>query len=355
MLAAGEWRPTFPEREAVVKGFHINALYSPIGLGETWAEHAAAWDAAQGKPAKLQVFYNTRLGEVVKSERVRVEWQAVHGRREAYRLRTIPAGVLLLTTGVDVQKDRLEVQMLGWSRGERMTVVDYHVIPGDPVRPEAWEKLEVYLAQEMLNSFGVRMRTSCTLIDAGNWQHEVLNFTRERKHLRIYASKGGKSANRPPIGTPSHIDVSGRGKTMRRGLELYMLGVSEIKRMLFERLRSDESALPADRLIRFSEDLGEEYCRQLVAEVHEPRVGWRKVYDRNEALDTMVYAIAAAMHHAVGVHRMRELDWQRLEETLEPAGGAKPDGTAANPRPALPGEFKLTGAVMRGRETPSWT
>src|SRR6185437_14506472 len=129
---------------------------------------------------------------------------------------------------------------------------------------------EAYLAEEMLNSFGVRMRTSCTLIDAGNWQHEVLNFTRERRHSRIYASKGGKLASRPPIGRPSHIDVSGRGKAMKRGAELYVLSVSEIKRILFERLRADESSLPADRLIRFSDELGEEYFRQLVAEVYEP-------------------------------------------------------------------------------------
>ncbi len=89
MLAAGEWRPTFPEREAICKGFHINALYSPIGLGDTWADHAAAWDRAQTSSASLQVFYNTRLGEVVKSQRIRLAWETVYGRRENYRLRTI--------------------------------------------------------------------------------------------------------------------------------------------------------------------------------------------------------------------------------------------------------------------------
>jgi phage terminase large subunit GpA-like protein len=105
--------------------------------------------------------------------------------------------------------------------------------------------------------------------------------------------------------------------------------VSQIKRLLFDRLRSDEAALPADRLIRFSDELPEEYFRQLTAEVHEPKVGWRKVYDRNESLDTFVYGFAAAMHHTVSVHRMRELDWQRLEETLQPVGGPSRDGDAS--------------------------
>jgi hypothetical protein len=35
MLERGQWRATFPERTTV--GFHLNALYSPIGLGRSWA------------------------------------------------------------------------------------------------------------------------------------------------------------------------------------------------------------------------------------------------------------------------------------------------------------------------------
>ena len=123
MLAAGEWRAEHPEREGEVAGFHVSGLYTPIGLGDTWAQHAAAWERAQGKQARLQVFYNTRLGEIYAGDRRALAWEDVKSRAEPYALRSVPAGVLVLTSHTDVQKDRLETQILGWGRGEQATVM----------------------------------------------------------------------------------------------------------------------------------------------------------------------------------------------------------------------------------------
>ncbi len=326
ILAAGEWRATFPEREAEVKGFHVNGLYTPIGLGDSWPKHAAAWERAQGKPERLQVFFNTRLGIVHKGERQKLEWEQIFSRREPYALRTIPAGVLRLTTGSDVQANRLETQLLGHGRGERITVLDYIVHYGDPTRAEVWAELDAYLAGELLNSFGLKMHVECSLVDSNYLTEDVLAFTRLRKSRNIFAARGSPIASRQPIGRPSLPDVKNRGKVDRRGVERYEVGVSRIKHWLFERLRADEGTpdqpvLPAERHIRFSDALPEEYFRQLTAEIYDPKQGWiaRATYHRNEALDTFVLARAAAMHHAVAVDRMRELDWQRLEALYEPA------------------------------------
>jgi phage terminase large subunit GpA-like protein len=99
LLAAGDWRAEHPELEEVAKGFHLNGLYTPIGLGRSWPDHARAWEQARGNPERTQVFYNTRRGEVVKSTKIKLEWEAVAARREPYALRTIPARVLILTAG----------------------------------------------------------------------------------------------------------------------------------------------------------------------------------------------------------------------------------------------------------------
>ena len=98
------------------------------------------------------------------------------------------------------------------------------------------------------------------------------------------------------------------------------IGVSVLKRSM--RLKADEETLPADRL-RFSEGLPDEFFRQLCAERFDPVAGWQKHYDRNEALDVMNEATAAAMHQSVQIHRLRELDWQRLEQLYEPPAGTK--------------------------------
>lgn len=317
MLAAGEWRAEHPEREATNKGFQINGLYTPLGLGDTWAKHAAEWDAARGKPKKLRVFYNTRRGEPFKGEKVRVEWESLYARREPYMLRTIPAGVLILTGSADVQHDRIEAQILGHGRDGRCVVIDYIVLEGEPVRPEVWKKLDDYLASELLNSYGKTLRLSCALVDSGAWQHEVLNYTRDKRSRNIYASKGSSVASREPIKRPSLVDVRSNGQLLKRGAEQYQIGVSVLKHSLYARLRSDAAALPGDRLVRFSEELPAEYFRQLTAESFEPGKGWHKTYERNEALDLFVLGLAAAMHHSTQVHRMRELDWQRLEALYE--------------------------------------
>lgn len=329
MLAAGEWRSKHPEREAEVKGFHISGVYTPIGLGDSWAKHARAWERARGNPARTQVFYNTRRGEVVKSEKVKLEWQSLAGRREPYTLRTIPPGTLVLTAGVDFQADRVEAGIIGWGRNERATVIDYVVKYGDPTRDEVYAWLDDYLAGEMLNSRGVKMRINAALLDSGNWQHEVLHFTRSRRNRNIYASKGSSSRTRMPIGKPTLVDVNFRGATYKRGAEQYQIGVSAIKTWLYQRLNADagtpeQPVTPAGRHVRFSVDLPDEYFRQLAAERYDEKDGWVKTYERNESLDVFVMARAAALHHAVAIHRYRELDWQRLEQLYEPETTAKP-------------------------------
>jgi phage terminase large subunit GpA-like protein len=340
MLRAGEWRAAFPDREELVKGFHINGLYTPIGLGDSWAEHALAWDSAQGNPAKIQVFYNTRRGEVVKDERRKVSWEALYARREPYKLRTIPPGILLLTGSADIQHDRIEVHILGHGRDEKCAVVDHQVLEGDPTHPAVWNLLDDYCATELLNSFGVVMRISCYLIDSGYLQHYVTNFTRERRTRNIFASKGSTMQDRIPIARPTKVDVRQSGKVIKYGAEQYQIGASVIKQSLFARLAADEAASPADRLVRFSEDLGREYFKQLAAEVQQPGKGWVKIYDHNEALDLMVLGLAAAYHPAVAIHRMRELDWQRLEQLYQP--------NAPKPIVAAPVEGKPQPAANTG-------
>lgn len=360
MLAGGEWRAENPERAGEVIGFHINGLYTPIGLGDSWARHARAWERAKGAPERLQVFFNTRLGEVVKSARKAITWEAPYGRREPIKLRIVPRGYLVLTSFTDVQVDRLETQVVGWGREERAVVVDYQVHYGDTTRPEVWKACDDYIAGEWRNESNVGMRLACSLVDSGYLTDTVLAFTRPRKARNIFASRGSSMAAKLPIGRPSYPDAKRRGKIDRRGVERYDLGVSVLKHWLYDRLGADEAALPADRHIRFpggverdgTDGLPQEYFRQLTAEVFDPKKGWLAGanYHRNEAMDTIVGARAAALHHSVAIHRMREPDWQRLEQLYQPA--VAPPPTAALGAAPIPrrGGFSPSVAHVTGSE-----
>lgn len=54
MLESGEWRAT-AEGDPRTAGFHISSLYSPLGW-RSWAQIAAAWEAAQGSDSAQYSF-----------------------------------------------------------------------------------------------------------------------------------------------------------------------------------------------------------------------------------------------------------------------------------------------------------
>ncbi len=338
MLSAGEWRAAHPERETECKGFHINGLYTPIGLGDSWSDHAKAWEKARGKPARVQVFFNTRRGEVVKGQNLKVDHETLKQRAEPYRLRTIPRGVLILTASADVQADRIEVSIVGHGRNESATLVDHTIFEGDPTRSDVWDQVDAYFAQELLNDCGVLMRIQCSFVDSGYLQTEVLNFTRNKRSRHVYAAKGSSITARPPIGRPSFPDSKYRGKPDKNGAWQYQIGQHAIKTTLYGRLLADDRATITERHFHFSNDLTSEYFRQLTAEHFEPKIGrFEKHYERNEALDLMVLALAAAMHPAVEIHRQNEADWLRLESLYAPsvAPSAAPAKTEVLGRDAI--------------------
>ncbi len=60
MLAAGRWVAAHPERP--VRGYHLSALFAPIGLGPSWLDLAREHQAAARSTTTLRTFVNTQLG-----------------------------------------------------------------------------------------------------------------------------------------------------------------------------------------------------------------------------------------------------------------------------------------------------
>lgn len=325
MLAGGEWVAAHPERD--VAGFHINALYTPIGLGKTWGDHAKRYLEVKNDAVRLKVFTNTVLGECFEDEAEKLDWQELKERVIAYGLRTIPVGCLFITVGVDVQKDRIEVQIRGFGEGGQRWVIDWHYISGDPTRSDVWDALDDYLANPIVNQFGISLRLAAVAVDSGYLTQDVYNFCRLRKHRNIYAIKGGHGFSQQILKRPRKQDFKRNGGTIKSGAEVYEVSSNTAKQQLYARLASDGKQPPQNRVEHFSQELPEDYFMQLTAEVFDPnKRTYVKLKDRrNEALDTSNYAEAIAHHPVVRVHTMREADWQRLREVIEPKGKQQGD------------------------------
>jgi len=348
MLAQGQWVAHNPD--GAYPSFHINAFYSPTGLGDTWAEIAAYRAEAREDPIKLKTFTNTILGLPSEGQTKRIEPNALRELAGKWPARTVPPGGLIITAAVDVQHNRFAVMLVAWGRNESAAVIDYVELPGDPTREDDWDVVWEYLSRPVRNRAGLDLRVSCAAIDSGNWTHEVYQFVRKHQHQGVIAVKGSSQGNKPVIGRPTPQDVNAKGRKIKRGVSLWPVGGDTAKTTLLGRIEADleESDIDARRF-RFAQDLPPEIYDQLAAEQFDIERGrWVKIRSRrNEALDTLVYAYAAACHPRIRLHTLREPDWARLEAQIEPptadlfAAGDPPEPSehpvADTPRPAQSG------------------
>lgn len=318
MLAAGHWVASHPDREK--RSYHLNALYSPHGVGYSWLEIAAFRAAARKNPEQAVTFANTILGLPYESDTQRIDANELAERAEDWQRRTIPAGCLILTVGIDVQHNRWAVRVEGWGRNEQSWCIDYIEIPGDPTREDDWAVLDEIVFTPIVNRFGIAMRPSCIAIDSGNWTHEVYRWVRKHQARSVIAIKGSSQPNKPVINRPTAQDVNWRGQTMRRGVQLWNVGVNTAKDTLFARLTGDAGRDVTERRCHFPADLPADFYEMLGAESYDPsRRRWVKRHGaRNEAWDCGVYCYAAACHPLVRVYAKRDADWAALEVKIEP-------------------------------------
>lgn len=354
MLAAGFWQASCPESDVV--GFHINALYTPPGLGLTWAELASEWESVKRDPAREKAFINLRLGEAVPDPNEKVDADDLASRAGGYRLREIPKGCLLLTAGVDVQADRFAVLILGHGRGGRQWLIDYHELPGDPTNSDDWLRLEARLAEPLQNAMGYPMRPSLVAIDAGYLSDRVYTFTRQRRSRGFIAVKGASSPGKPIINRPSKVDVTAAGQAVKYGAEVWLVGGDTAKHDIFSRLIADGKRASDYRMVNFPDGVDPSFYSQLTAEVWDSnRRRWVKVRPRNEALDTWCYAMAAFNHPSIRGHLYRDAAWAKLESILEPQTGDLFTGPTP-PKPVIvdPGDEPPPPVPRRRRAVSSY-
>lgn len=284
MIKHGEWRAT--AKKTNTAGFHISELYSPWS---TWAEMAINFLEAKKNPEMLKTWINTSLGESWEEQGETVEYETLLGRRLNYDHTSIPESVLVITAGVDTQKDRLELQLVGWGKDYEAWVCDFKIFWGDPNAMNVWSELDEYLKRRFKTESNRSIPISCCTIDSGGHStNAVYEFTKPRQARRIFAVKGLSVAGKPIANRPSFV---GKNKAV-----LYGVGTDTAKEAIFSRL----AALPEATTLHFCSDLDEEYFKQLTAEKRvtkyirgRKQLVWKQVRSRNEALDTLVYNFAA--------------------------------------------------------------
>lgn len=310
----GEWRAEAPFRGTA--GFHLNELYSPWRqLSETVGEFLAA----QARPEMLKSWVNTALGETWQERGDAPEWERLAERREEWPAGRAPREVLAVTAGVDVQGNRVEYYAWGWGRGLTSWLLAREVWDGDPTQPAVWDKLAEEIARPIKREGGGLLRVLRVAVDTGHATAAVYSHLRRLRDPRILPVKGATAFTAPPVAGPSQVDVDEGGRKIKRGLKLWLVGVSELKKELYRRLwlKSDGLTLPPG-WVHLPKWMEPEAVMQLVAEqlvtIRDKRgyssQQWQALRDRNEALDCAVYARAALW--IAGADRHGERFWDAL-------------------------------------------
>lgn len=309
MFERGVWMPSVPERSNdEVIGFHLNSLYSPYGW-HSWAEIASEFLKAKNDTSKLKVFVNTTLGEAWAERGEAPPYKNLYNRRESYRLNELQNDVCFITVGVDVQRDRLELEVVGWCADKRSYSIDYRVLEGDTASGGGWDKLAAVVGERWLRSDGMELPVKIMAIDTGYNTTHVYDFCRRFDALRVIPVKGMDSLGMA-VSPPKTVDVTKAGKKVGK-LRLWSVGVSFLKGELYSalRLEKDDKGVPPPNYCHFPE-YDEHFFRGLTAEEQVkkivrgyPRYMWVKKYERNEPLDCRIYARTAAA--IVGLDRLK--------------------------------------------------
>ena len=222
MLEAGEWRATCDAADPGTVGYHLSALYSPIGW-LSWERIVRAWDAAQGSDEAIKAFRNTILGETWVETGEAPDWQRLADRRETWDGGTVPERGLFLTAGADVQKDRIEVDVWAWGRGLESWLIDHLVIEGGPGDPGCWQQLTNLLGQTWEHASGHPMTLARLAIDTGYETSAVYAWSRQVGFAQVAPVKGvegstarARSLARRMWTRPSQANGCGAGRGFGR-------------------------------------------------------------------------------------------------------------------------------------------
>lgn len=338
-------------------GYRISGLYSPwVKFGKI----AEAWCLHNGEPGR--VWLNEVLGEAwsPRGDRVdageiikqclAVDTRTAEAERAtrlsgAYRLGELPTGVLVITGGIDLQRDRAYFVIRGW--GELLKQ-SWLLAFGSVVAPHGDEQATFTMLDEVVKrTIGTTAAKSLGVsrwaIDSGDGVRtgEVYRFSR-RHPGRVYACKGrsgdaGSSASMAMPSRKAKIDKYPDGKPIPGGLTLFHVNTWRYKSQLLGVMRQTPPAIVGqdsgpvsnetrwwwpdpyvdaagadinERLVGYFNMLASEHLvitneRAVNQQGARPQFAWRLRPGRSENhyLDAEVYAWAVAESDFPGITR----------------------------------------------------
>lgn len=303
MMLSGHWVPegcmidkagaiTGDVPQTSRRGYWINCLYSPW---LTFSEIAAEFLKSKENVAELMNFVNSWLAEIWEEKVEETTESTLKKRILDYPEGSVPAGALVLTAGVDVQKDHFYYVIRGWGYGE-----ESWLIRASSAETFA-EVEEILIMTNYVRADNQLMKVRIGCVDSGYRADEVYNFCRQHRHI-LRAIKGVDTLPGGPF-SMTRIDKNPRtGAVIPGGVMLYKLDTSYYKDKLARLISKDQQE---DAQFHVYNSPPEDYFKQMTAEhkvlIRDKKSGkaWHEWQLKapslpNHFLDAEVYDAAAA-------------------------------------------------------------
>lgn len=265
--------------------FRMNVFASPfIRLGDI----ARQFEVSRKDKAQLMNFINSWLAEPWKEveETTNAEY-LLEQRQGQYKKQVVPPGTVLITGGVDVQKNCFYWTIRGW----RANMTSFNIDHG---KAFSWREIEYIMNRSLVDPAGKGHIVNLCCVDSGDQTDDVYDFCVVNSEWAVpIKGASGRLSGRFRRTTIDRVDSKARGHT------LIIVDTIYYKDMLASRMRRGEE----DGGWFTHIDCDPEYCEMVTAEqkvvrkrngrmesVWEPKVVGRD----NHYLDTEVYAALAA-------------------------------------------------------------
>lgn len=304
------------------RGFARNCFGVPwITLSEIAAEFMAGRDSV----ARLMNFRNSWEGEIWEEKTEETLPNFLATLAGEYAASTVPAGAIVLTAGVDVQKANFFITIRAWGYFEESWLIR-------AISVETWEQVHavvmdtVYPRSESMSD-GLMVQMAC--IDSGYRTNEVYSFCRERRGV-CRPVKGQNALSGAPF-RASIIDRHPRtGRVLTGGLALWHVDTSFYKDKI-SRMIHAQAGDPAQFHLHAEprQDYLEQMCSEHKVLIRNKKNGtisfaWEPagLGAANHYFDTEVYSFAASGMLRLELMRPTEEDSARSgrEDTRKPEG-----------------------------------
>lgn len=322
-----EYKPVSPLRHS----YASSGLMSPF-LG--WLRLLQAFKKSNfGKNImEYKQFHINYLGKAYAQSEARANWEVLQKRSEHFEIGKGVADrqrALVVYTGADIQKDRIEMSSLGFDYGMEFYYLDYQVFYGktENLDDPCWQRFYEY-CYDKVYTFG---RLQRRIVQVGVDCAYDPKFYRRKDFSTKYNTVVAFCATTEGLCVPVRglPETAGQQHEMIKGVRSHLPGVpirynvstSMMKHTLMSNLEFTEGPgtihfpkwVDQERGIPVSDHVFKSFLSEDFREDTDKKFKWLPHYARNEVLDTVVYA--CGLYYKDSLHVASKIHFDNLNAT----------------------------------------